>query len=320
MSNVNIKKSYYASLCFYGLKQLGLIGGKTNPKYEQNTKKLETLGKEFAFCPPSAGGPIFTLVYQIPSYLDPTSVSELEKINHVLIQFIKNESIHSFQDIYPKKTIYWDKWYTKSWLNYLFKNIRKNKEKVIDIVNYFHEFLIKLWPHYLHEYHQLLNHYNMKDYESKCRTLNVFSKWEQVLNMKYPYDEFNLIICPESYTTASSLGPQKIVFGSCHSWDVMKNALIHEVGVRFMNLHLLSTHPDTSDIMEKDYFGIIKLIETEVCFQKSKLLPGLEADPFISGMKLEELIDYRMTQKNYDTVPSLFKKMYKEAKIKKITL
>lgn len=310
MPNVNVVQSYYASLCYYGLKQLGLIGGKVNKDYQIEAQSLEKVGKEFAFCSPAAGGPIFTLVYQIPSYLNPNSVDELIIIKEALKQFLDSQSIEVFQNIWSDKTKYWNDWYNSSWLSFLFENIGKNSEKVLEIVDYFINFLCKLWPIYQEIYNNKIKNYDFRLMGINCQQVEVFKKWSEELGIKYPYDDFNLIICPENPTTASSLGPQQIVFGDKYKWSMMKNTLIHEVGVRYMGLSTLSQHPLTSEIMHDDYFGMIKLIETEVCYRKPRLMPELKTDPFIGGMQLEDILKWRRNHKEYKSLLESFSHWY----------
>lgn len=314
MPKVNVKKSFYASLCYYGLKQLGLIGGKVNPQYQLEAQTLEKIGTEFAFCSPAAGGPIFTLVYQIPSYLDPKSVDELIKIQEALSQFIRSQSIEVFKTSWHDKTMYWDDWYNSSWMNYLFGYIGKNPKKVLRVVDYFINFLCRLWTIYQDVYNTKIKNYDLLTWEKDCQQVEVFKKWNAELGLDYPYDEFNLIVCPENPTTASSLGPQQIVFGDMYKWPMMKNTLVHEVGVRFMGLNTLSRNPLTSEMMKNDYFSIIKLIETEVCYRKPRLIPELKIDPFISGMQLEDLLKWRQGQKEYESLPESYAHWYHLAK------
>ncbi|QVK17473.1 hypothetical protein KHQ81_11520 [Mycoplasmatota bacterium] len=318
MSKVYVKKSYYASLCYYGLKQLGFIGGKVNEKYQHEAEKLEKFGTEFAFCAPAAGGPIFTLVYQIPSYLNPNSVDKLIKIQEAINHFVCSQSIEVFKNSWPSETKYWDDWYNSSWMTYLFKSISRNPKKVIKVVDYFFKFINKLWPIYQDIYRSKIINYDLLSWENDCKQVQVFKKWNEELGINYPYDEFNLIICPENPTTASSLGPQQIVFGDKYKWSMMKNTLVHEVGVRYLGLKTLSEHPLTSNIMKNDYFSMIKLIETEVCYRKPRLIPNLLEDPFVKGMQLENLLIWRRTQKEYKSLIESFAHWYHLAKIKRL--
>ncbi len=312
--SVRLEKNYYASLCYYSLKQLGLVDGNTSQKLKKESKKLSQLGEEFSFCAPAAGGPIFTLVYQIPGYLNPTSITELKEIHCALKTFIKEKSLEEFYSKWPLQTKFWDEWYTPGWMKYLFNALDNKEDTALETVEYFFNLLYELWSDYKFTYDGKITGYDFFSLQEKCQQVEVFKKWQDELRVSYPYEDFSLNICPESATYASSLGPEQIVFGAKHTWTMMKNSLIHEVGVRFMDLGRLSKDPLTSDLMLNDYFGMIMLIETEVCYRKPNLMPELKKDSFIKGMGLEQLIEWRANQKDYKSLPELFSNNYKLAK------
>jgi len=134
------------------------------------------------------------------------------------------------------------------------------------------------------------------------------------LNIDYPYDKFEIIICPESKSTASSLGPEKIVLGSIHNQEQLNNSYIHEIGVRTIGLHRLENNSLTKAFFSNDYIGMLKLIETEIAYRKKKLLPSLKDDIFIKSMNLEELVNWRNDQKSSSDVINDFSKFYTNAK------
>lgn len=220
--SIHLSSSYYASLCWYGLKKLGFTGGEPDPGFVEWSRRLSELGGDFAFAAPLAGGPVFNFVYQIPGYLDPAEAAELGDI------------VRALEEGLP-----------------------------------------------------------LRGHEERCRRLDPVEAWEKELGLPYPYDRFELVICPESRTVASSLGPEKVVFGAAHAWPLMRNAVVHEIGVRMISFEHLSNHPATRPLMERDYLGVLKLIETEICFRKPRLLPDLTDDPFIRSMRLEKLVEWR---------------------------
>lgn len=314
MRRVYVSGSIYPSCCYYALKQLGLMQSESEPKYKERGKHLSFLGESFAFKAPMPGGPIFTLVYQIPSYLDPQKPDELEQIIQAVERFIQTEEIDSFTDQWPEKTTYWDLWFTEGWKNFLFKGLRDEREKACTLVREFICFVKEIWSEYLEIFHNKLSDYPFNSRQEYCEKLNVFEKWEEEIGVSYPYDDFTVVICPETRTSASSLGPEKIVFSASHSLEVMKNSIIHEVGVRTIGLHRLAEHPATRTLMAEDYHGILMLIETEICYRKPNLIPELKDDPFIKGMKLTDLVAWRAEQQELDSLPESFAVWYKKAK------
>jgi hypothetical protein len=291
--SIHLSSSYYASLCWYGLKKLGFTGGEPDPGFVEWSRRLSELGGDFAFAAPLAGGPVFNFVYQIPGYLDPAEAAELGDIVRALEEFIQTKSVEPFARRWPARTAHWEKWYLPGNLGYLFGVVGGREKETVRLIRLFLDFIGGLWPAYRPEFEEKLRGLPLRGHEERCRRLDPVEAWEKELGLPYPYDRFELVICPESRTVASSLGPEKVVFGAAHAWPLMRNAVVHEIGVRMISFEHLSNHPATRPLMERDYLGVLKLIETEICFRKPRLLPDLTDDPFIRSMRLEKLVEWR---------------------------
>lgn len=311
---IKVQSSLYPSCCYYGLKQTGLLPGEISPKFLDIGKEFSSLGQSFSFQAPMAGGPIFSFVYQMPGYLDATK-AELPLVFDAVKYFIEHGSIEMFQSNWPLKTRYWDLWYTEPWVQYLHNGVKNNSTRALELINKFLLFLQDIWSDYQTIHHDKLKNYDFAKYEQICNSINVFDKWEVELQQCYPYSNFSIIICPESNTSASSLGPEKIIFSSHRTIEQMINSLVHEIGVRMINLHTLATHQATKDIMLNDYHRILMLIETEVCFRKPHILTELTDDLFIDGMKLSELVAWRAGKQMKNSVAESFAEWYEEVKI-----
>jgi len=311
---IKIRGSYYSSLCFYGLQKIGFMNNPVDPVYSQWADKLNQLGEAFRFKAPLAGGPLFTLVYQIPGYLNPQSPKDLDMIFQATIDFIDKRDVGVFLDRFPVRTNYWNQWYTTAWLNHLFTGLEHDIFGAQQTLNVFSDFMQHIWDDYSSIYTNSLTAYNFCEREQKANRLDAFKQWHEQLNQQYPYSDFTAVICPQSGTFASSLGPEKIVFGAKHPWSVMENALFHEIGVRTANLDLLSKHPATAEIMKNDYYDMLKIIETEICHRKPNLLPDLEQDPFVRGMGLDRLMAWRSGQQALTDLPESLARLYARAK------
>jgi hypothetical protein len=317
MSTVNVKKSLYPSFCYYLLKQTDLIPNDEKKTLIEEGRKLSTFGSEFSFNGPVAGGPIFTFVYQIPSYLD-INKNELDKVLNSLKLFIEEGSLAAFMRNWPEKTEFWDLWYTNSWKNFLLKDVSKNSQKALKVIQYFFQLVDTYWDNYIPIYVDKLEKYNFKKANQSIKSIDAIQKWEEELGLRYPYSKFEIIVCPESSTTASSLGPEKIVLGSVHNQKQLVNSYVHEVGVRTVGLHRLARNNKTKDIFKNDYIGMLKLIETEIALRKKNLLPLLKDDIFIKSMGLENLIEWRIKQNTSSDLISDFANYYKSAKTNKL--
>lgn len=110
---VKLEKSYYTSLCWYGLQQLGFAGDPVNPEYEQWSDRLSDLVGDFRFRAPVAEVPLFQFVYQIPGYINPKDTGCITMVSRwlsdpvlvVKIQCVltSNALIHV---LYPRITKY----------------------------------------------------------------------------------------------------------------------------------------------------------------------------------------------------------------------
>lgn len=310
---ISLQSGYYASLCFYGLQKIGFMNSEKDPAYKKWAEQLSELGEAFSFNAPLAGGPLFSLVYQVPGYLDPLSLQDLQEIFQATDRFIVDRDIAVFKKQFPFKTLHWEKWYTEAWLNNIFGGMAHDIPAARKAVKLFLEFMEEIWLGYTEAYAEKISRYPFAQREMLANNLNVFEHWQQQLKQPYPYSSFNVIICPQSGTFASSLGPEKIVFGAKHCWSVLENALIHEVGVRTANLELLAKHPETGPFMKANYFGMLRIIETEICHRKESMLPADSKDPFVKAMRLDELVTWRRQQNFNGDFPSLLAKLYKAA-------
>lgn len=297
MHEVFVGRSYYASLCFYCLAQLGFTGAEPDPALAEWSVELSGLGAAFSFRAPLAGGPLFTLLYQIPAYLDIQTPEELRGVVDGLHTFVRTGSLDSLMEHNADRTAFWDEWYVTAWTEQILSPLRGMEEQACRAINRFSDLLSLLWDQYKSLYLQKLATYPFVERQSLLRAQKPFRLWADELGWDYPYRDFEFVICPESRSSASSLGPEKIVFGARHDEHLMVNSLIHEVGVRFFSMGRLARHTQLGPQLRQDYEGIIKLVETEVCFRKPRLMPGLTDDPFIRGMKLGDLIAWRSRQR-----------------------
>ncbi len=292
-----ITSHYYPSLCFRGLKRLGLAGSESTGEDKDIGEEIGEIGKYFKFNPPMAGGPLFTLVYQIPGYLDPQGPDEMLQIFDGVKQIVESKTIQHLQREYPERTSEWEKWYIGSWFDLICEPLLEDQDKVYQLIDRFADYLEELWPQFEAEYSNWRQEFAFDEWDSQLPVVEVITAWEEVTDLSYPYQKFSLVICPESPTKASSLGPEKIVFGARHGVNLAKRSLVHEVGVRMIGFHRLAEHPETAQIIADDHKGMLRLIEAEACFRKPQVMDKLEyladQDTFKEGMQLGDLVQMR---------------------------
>lgn len=314
MSNLIFKKNIYPSSAHYVLKQLGLLPGQENPKFLELGKQISALGKSFSFQASLAGGPLFKLIYQIPSYLEITPI-EFDKFFQATSNFVKFKDLDVFLDNWPNKAKFFKQWYTTGWINNLSKSIDHDPSRALAIIETFLLILHDSWSEYEEIYQNKISKLNLneKHLEKEYNSYNIFNRWEKSFRNKYPYDNLKVIICPESNSIASSLGPEKLVIGSSKI-DICLNSLVHEIGIRTVDLNYLATNSYTKTLMENDYKGILLLAETEICYRKKDLFPEVKEDIFTSVMNLESLVKWRATKDVDVELAKSFAGWYKELK------
>ncbi len=311
---VGARYHFYPSLCYWGLKQVGLVAGEPEVRQEKWSEELSRLGETFAFTPPLAGGPMFALLYQVPSYLDPGSPDELMRISEALQCFLRSERLDHFLDRWPDRTVHWQAWFTTPGLSQILDAARSDLETACSLVKRFMEYLAFLWTSYEPRYADRIDESTIGR-RIEHMDPGIADEWGELLGVSYPYDAFELIICPESPSLASSLGPEKVILGQKHPLHFVEHCFVHEVGVRTVGLHRLADHPATRDLMMDDYVSVLKLIEAEVCYHKPTILAHLEEDLFLKGMGLEALVEWRKrADRSGRSLPEFFAHWYRESR------
>ena len=270
---VQLATSYYASLCWFALRELGFTGRPPNPHFERWAHEIESLGAVFDFKPPMAGGPMFGLLYQIPAYLNPLDTDALDDIQACIHTALRTQSMACFHERWPAKTANWGSWYGI--------NV-SDPHQAEDLTEAFFSFVETIWNKYRTPYDRKLDGFPFKIEQDRVNTIAIFNRWEKTLGVSYPYAEFRMIICPETPAYASSVGPDAIVFGLQTGREEIVPSVIHEVGVRYSNLDYLKQYGPTADIIASDYTGLLKIIEAETCYQKMRIFPEIETDQFLS--------------------------------------
>ncbi len=300
---VRVTRNYYVSLCWYGFGQLGYGGKKANPEYAGFGRKLTTSVGDLGFRQPMIRGPIFQLIFQLPGYFDPRSQEEMADLFAAVRRFIRSGSLDEFRPKWPAQARALEEWFPDGAKSY-FQNTFGGREEVVNqALDTWALYMRILWPRYKSVYEAKLADYPFEAYESQCNRLGAFEAWQRELGVEYPYADLVLVVCPENPTMATSIGPDKIVFGAMHSLEDLKNSAVHEVGVRLPSLSLLFQHPATSAAMITDYDGMLRLVQTEICYRTPRILPGLSTDNFVTGMRIEKLMAWRSGQEQSGGLP-----------------
>jgi len=309
-----VESNYYASLSWWGLKQLGFLGDDPNPEYLSWCNKLSEAGQDIKFKAPVAGGPLFTFIYQLPGYIGPENKEDFQKTMEGCIDFVKTESIEKLKTDWPMQTKYLEKWYNPVYVSIVFDDIGENKKDVIETLEIWTEYILYIWDQYQPIYNRKMKDYPFDTITAHYKASSILHQWDTIMGFEYPFDKFIVCICPESRTTASSLGPQKIVFGARYSNKILEHSIVHECGVRYFPFDEFAKRERSAEIMRTDYDNFLRIIETEVCFRKTKILK-VENDYFLKGMQLENILEYRKEKyQNELDIFDFITQLYVEAK------
>jgi hypothetical protein len=297
---IRTEANYYVSLSWWGLKKLGFVGDKPDPEFSVWKDKLAEAGEDVKFKAPVAGGPLFKFIFQIPGYINPASVEEYKQISEACVTFIQSGSINTFRDTWPEKTMYWDKWYNKVTIDIILNSIGDKRAETINTLNIWAEYIEQIWDPYKEVYNEKMKDYPFETINESYSSSDILKAWNKVMGVDYPYNEFVVCICPENNTLASSLGPEKIVFGAKYPEHILHHTIIHESGVRYFPFDEIADRKSGAEIMLKDYDNLLRIIETEVCFRKPQMIQ-LEKDVFLTGMQLEDILEFRKEKEQGQT-------------------
>jgi len=309
-----IESNYYVSLSWWGLEQLGFLGNDPNPEYLSWSNKLSEVGKDIRFKAPVAGGPLFNFIFQIPGYVGPENADDFEKIIEGCIEFIQTGSIAKLKADWAEETKYIEKWYNPIYIDLIFNEIGENKQDVIKTLEIWKDYIKLIWDQYLPIYKNNIEGFPFDSINAHYKNSTILLQWDSVMGIQYPYEKFIVCICPENNTLASSLGPEKIVFGAIHYKDYLQHSIVHESGVRYFPFDEFALREKSAKIMKTDYENLLRIIETEVCFRKPDILK-IDKDVFLHGMQLEEILEFRKQKsQNNQNIFDFMTQLYLEAK------
>lgn len=308
-----LEKNYYLSLTWNGLRKLGYMVEPVHPMFQSWSEKIFQAGKDIGFSPRTTGSPLIPFIYQIPGYFNPKDTNEFKEIMKGCKEMIKTGSIDYFLKKWPAQTAFWDQWYNPAELARIFGEIGDRKEACLQTLDIWTKFITVFWQQYEQNYEVKIKDYPFEENQAKIDSIEVIQGWNKILHSKYPYASLHVEICPENKTSAISLGPEKILFYRQNSYDDLVNTIVQETGVRYFFAQVAKDR-EIADIAKNDHEGLKKLIQAEVCFRKPAIYKPAN-DTYISGMKLETIIEWRKTQQfSGGPLSAFLKELYARAK------
>ena len=313
MKRIIFEENLYPSSAFYVLKQLGLIPGAKKAKFKELGSQMSSLGESFNFKASLYGGPLYTLMFHIPSYLEITPI-EFDKYFKAITEFVKTKNLNVFIEKWPNKTKYFKEWFNTGWINYLSDSIDHDPSRALAIVETYLLILHDLWGEYSEIYKEKFRALNLSIsvLEEKYNALSIFEKWEDSFKRSYPYDYFEIIISPESDYRFSRVGPEKIVVKS-KNYGYFDEA-VHEIGIRTIDMDYLANSEFTKNLFEEDYVNVIKLMEVETIYRVKTLFPKVDSKYIVLKKDLDNILKFRESQEVGLDLAKSFACWYKELK------
>ncbi|MDZ7369712.1 MAG: hypothetical protein ONB12_00915 [candidate division KSB1 bacterium] len=312
-SPLKIQFSYYSALYWHGLRRLGLWNSTLDPKMETWYRQLSPLLMECGSTKALFNQPLQKFLYHMPAYLDPENPEELHRQFKVIQEFVGTGSLDVFTRNYPE-TKNWQRWYCEPSLRLLKSAYAGREEVVIRIIDIWDAYMRELWPRYREEYKKKISSLDTNDYRKEFEALRIFDYWQKAFETTYPYNEFVVMLCPETPALAARIGPEKVILGAQQDRLSLYNGFVQEVGMRYFEPAKLAEDKNLKPLLQSDYTNVMKLIEAEVCRLKMEKLPDLKDDPYVTAFQIQKLINLR-PQVFFDTTfVGAIPKLYQTAK------
>jgi hypothetical protein len=253
--------------------------------------------KDFACKPPLAGGPLFTVLFQIPGYLEVMDVSEISKLFQCLKRSLQLGSFGVLKEAFPKELVFFDTWLPPNMQASLLSQFKSQLLEVNNVIDQFTGVLNAVYERFYRSYWS-----NARDkilrkastIEQGLSDFRLLDEWKEVLRRDFPYSEFKVYLC-EPCNSVSSLMAEKIIIPTKLTFNQALQVIIHEAGVHFITPSEWLQNPKTSRAFRKDMEGLIRVEEAAICHLKpyifQKIGIEMKEDIFLKGMKLEKELE-----------------------------
>jgi len=279
----------------------------------------ELLEREFRCRPPLAGGPLFTLFFQIPAYFEGDALGDVLDAYGVVVDCVRSRSFDPLRSALGEVV---DEWFPEEVEEEFFRELAAYDEsRLVGAIGRFKDTLAGAFEDYRsRRWGEALERIRRVEeaVEEALGGVDVIGRWEELLGVDFPFNRFVALLC-EPCGTVSSLLVEKIVVPSRASVENLLNAVVHEAGVHFFTPRRLLRHPALRKRYLRDRLGTLRAVEALVSYLKAEILSSmgvsLEADVFVEGMGLrrevelvKELDEEGALKNPYDAILHVLKK------------
>jgi hypothetical protein len=307
---VSVEARYYPNLIAHAFAVMGLANSidtyspeipALRDRFATAAKDLVGQGSDFGFRAPLAGGPLFTFIYQIPSYLDVSDSASLDEVYSISADCMVSGSVEPYFERYPEKREFGQPFYVELpiMLASRGQTTAGGADPRVAFIRNMASFLKSIaadhfdswWP----AWRQTLSRRGQA-LEAMLEPLDLVGAWERRLGVPYPFRSFSVLLSIPDRTAASSVGPEAIVAGNRLSDEQIVASALHETGVRmfFSTPFFAEAWKNKTDL--RSYEHVLLCVEAAACVEKVRIARDMgmervvEDDSFVRIMGLEELV------------------------------
>lgn len=298
-ASIGVTTSLTPNLIMHLMACAGIAGRKDYGrkfKFTINAEEMafmKSFDKDFVAKPPLAGGPLFTILFQVPSYFPANSFEEISEVFKSLRRSLEETSLNPFKKSFPCEASPLDKWIPPVLQSVFFTRFQPRYEELMNVIDQFIRILRACYERFYKDCWLVARKAMQKKalkIQKRVESLDLLEAWREVIGKAFPYPSFAVYLCEPGNTVSSTMA-EKIVIPNQHSVNQAIQAIVHEVGVHFITLSDWIQNPKTSRILMKDREGLIRVQEAAICHLKSKVLKRMHVelgeDRFLLGMRLE---------------------------------
>ena len=250
------------------------------------------LEHDFKTRPPLAGGPLFTLLFQIPASMKAENIDEVVEVFNTVKKVLERGSLEPLKKALGSYMV--EEWFPST--DFLFENIEADTEKLHHLLDLVAWLAIRSYKQYYSgKWPEVASHINRLGEKllGILGGVDVIGLWENILCTKFPFNSFIVYPC-EACGTISSLVGNAIVIPLEGSIKDLVNAIVHEVGVHFFTPRRLLGVTTLREHYAGNQYALLRFVEALVCYHKQRILDvlGIEIgqDIFEIGMNLSKEI------------------------------
>lgn len=255
---------------------------------------FQSISKDFAVRPPLAGGPLFTIMFQIPSYFPAENPKEIAATFEALKRSIMGSSFCHLKQAFPKYASQIDTWFPANMESYFMSGFKPKLDEASEVIDRFSQILNDCYERFYGRYWPQARETMLSKatrIQESLKPINLLEEWKRILSKPFPYAGFTVLLC-EPINTISSIMAEKIVIPSEADINMSLESIVHESGVHFVGPDDWATNTKLSPLFRDDVEGLIRMVEAAICYLKPIVLKRMHLEPkkdtFLVGMRLEK--------------------------------